>query len=424
MKRALIIAYSFPPAGGSGVQRTSKFVKYLSSFGWKPVVLTRDDKDMPLRDDSLLKDIPEDTKIIRLKSWDFTSLKGIMSLPGKFVSRKILIPDSERLWQLFGGKKAIEIVNEENIDLVYTTSLPYSGHLMGLFLKKRFPNIPWVADFRDEWTNNPYILDNPYNPVRMKIERRMERNVLASADCIVTNTPVMCDNFIKNNSSLNLKEKFFVIPNGYDPDDFSQLDKTKPANDRFTITHTGSLYGRRKPDIFFEAIHQLLEDNRLPRDKILIKLIGSYKVQQMEQLLQKFNLQDVVELYSYMDHDQCINNMVSSDCLLLIEGAGPGAEAFYTGKIFEYIITDRPILAVIPEKGAAAQIIRDTSTGLISDCTDIEKTKENIMSLYEPWLTGTTPVTPNYDEIARYSRKPLTGKLVEVFEKAQKICKG
>lgn len=418
MKRVLIIAHSFPPASGPGVQRTSKFVKYLRSFGWEPVVLTRDDKGLVLKDESLFKDIPEGVRVIRLKAWDFTSLKGIMSLPGKFISRKLMIPDSERLWQTFGNKKAAEVVKKEDIDLVYTTSLPYSSHLMGLYLKKIFPGLPWVADFRDEWTNNPYILDNPYNPVRMSIEKGMEKEVLKTADCLIANTPVMHRNFINNNPSLDLAEKFYTISNGYDPDDFNSLQAVHPDNERFTITYTGSLYGRRKPDIFLEALGQLAGEGGIERDKIHVKLIGNYKVQQLEQLLEKHGVKDLVQILPYMKHDECVRNMMASDCLLLIEGAGPGAEAFYTGKVFEYLTTNKPILAVIPEKGAAAQVIKDTHTGLISDCTDVKGTKENIQKLYKCWLSGNTATDPDNRKIEKYSRKALTGELTKVFAKA------
>ncbi len=452
MKKVLMIAYSFPPAGGPGVQRTSKFVKYLSKYGWEPVILTRSDSNIPLRDDSLFKDIPHDTNIIRTKAWDFSSGKGFIGLFKKFVGRKLLIPDSERLWEIFSRKEARSIIEKHDIRLIYTTSLPYSSHLMGLHLKKRYPHLSWVADFRDEWTNNPYILDNPYNPVRMKLEKRMEKQVLKTADCLIANTPVMLKNFIEKNSDIsNIEQKFFVIPNGYDPDDFlciseiannvnSNLDNTniileasnceltneiKAAvtdkyhnlkNKRFTIIYTGSFYGRRKPDIFFEAIAKLIAENKIERAKINIKLIGNFKIEQIKNLVSRYKLEDVVDVFPYMEHNECIENMQSADCLLLIEGIGPGAEAFYTGKVFEYMIAGKPILAIVPENGAAAQLIRETSTGLISDCNDLEAICKNVEQLYTAWQKGVSIYNPNKEEIKKYDRANLTCELVKVFE--------
>ena len=304
---------------------------------------------------------------------------------GKFISRKLLIPDSERLWEIFSGKTAEKVIESHNIQLIYTTSLPYSSHLMAIHLKKKYPHIPWVADFRDEWTNNPYILDNPYNPIRMSIERKMEKKVLRTADCLITNTPIMLKNFLENNRDItDLKDRFFVIPNGYDPDDFKHVhlgpSSAISSNDSFTITYTGSFYGRRKPDIFFNALGQLIAENKINKDNIHVKLIGNFKTEQIDQILEKYALKGVVDILPYMDHDQCILNMAASDCLLLIEGAGPGAEAFYTGKVFEYMVAGRPILAIIPQHGAAAQLIKETNTGLISDCTDLHATKKILKS--------------------------------------------
>jgi len=436
MKKVLMIAHSFPPAGGPGVQRTSKFVKYLRSYGWEPVILTRDMVNMPLKDESLVKDIPKDISVIRSRAWDLNSTTGIAGLIGKFISRKIMIPDSERLWELFSRKTAEDVIKSHNIRLIYTTSLPYSSHIMAMHLKKKYPDIPWVADFRDEWTNNPYILDNPHNPLRMNIERRMEHKVLQLADYLITNTPIMLKNFIKNNPNMKLEDKFFVIPNGYDHEDFKHLvheqgnsssdskmmsNTTSPCHtthsNKFTITYTGSFYGRRKPDIFFQALGQLVNEGKVDKDKIYIKLIGNFKQEQVKQLTDLHNLNGVVEVFSYMAHDECIQNMTSSDCLLLIEGAGPGAEAFYTGKVFEYMISGRPILAVIPAKGAAAQLIRETATGSISDCTDLNGTKNNIEFLYNSWLEGKNIYFPNKDEIRKYERNTLTAELAKVFDR-------
>ncbi|MCX7920990.1 MAG: glycosyltransferase [Clostridia bacterium] len=416
MKKALIVAYQFPPMGGSGVQRTTKFVKYLRNFGWEPVVFTREVKNMALKDETLLKDIPQDIKILRTSPWDFTEWPGILSLGGKLISRKVLIPDGERLWQIFSRNKAVQAIEHEKFDLIYTTSYPYSDHLMGMYLKERFPNIPWVADFRDEWTNNPYLLDNPHNRFRMNAEKAMERKVLRKADYLITNTPVMLANFLKDDPSL--KDKFTVIPNGYDEEDFKHISSETPHNDKFTLTYTGLLYGRRKPDTFFEATRQLINEGKIDRNKVYIQLIGNFKASYMNELLERFELSGVVNVLPYMKHKECIQKLMQSDGLLLIEGKGPGAEAFYTGKVFEYMNTGRPIMAIIPGKGAAAQLIRDTHTGCVADFDDIAKIKENFLSLYSDWLSGKGAFSPQWDKIRRFERKALTQELSKVFEEA------
>ena len=416
MKKVLVIAYQFPPMGGSGIQRTVKFVKYLRSFGWEPVVFTRELAGMGLKDESMLADIPSGIRVARIASWDFTELSGILKYPGKFFGRKILIPDSERLWQYFGRKKAVSVVKEEGIDLIYTTSYPYSDHLMGLHLKRVLPGIPWVADFRDEWTNNPYLLDNPHNRLRMRLEKGLEKNVLTHADYLIANTPKMLDNFLQNSKDIKgLKDKFCFIPNGYDEEDFAGLPSDMPENHRFTMTYAGLLYGQRKPDTLFEAVRRLIAKRLADAGRIRIKLIGNYKEGYMNKLAESYGLKDVVEVYPYMEHGECLRQLVSSDALLHIEGNGRGSEAFYSGKIFEYMNTGKPVLAIIPAKGAAAQLIRDTRIGLVADSDDVEQAMENIRQLYSGWENKTVNFAPDREKIAGYERKVLTGKLAEVF---------
>jgi glycosyltransferase involved in cell wall biosynthesis len=416
MEKVLIIAYQFPPMGGSGVQRTAKFVKYLRNYGWEPVVLTRKTGKRTLLDESLLKEIPDDIKIIRTSSFDLTEIPVPFNIPGKIIARKILIPDAELLWKRNAIKKAIKILKKEKINTVYTTSYPYSDHMLGLYIKKRFEEVHWVADFRDEWTNNPYLIDNPHYKMRMKIEEKMEEKVLKKADVLITNTPFMKDNFIKNNKKLNLKNRFHVIPNGFDEEDFKGMEQTNLQNKKFTITHTGSLYGRRKPDIFFAALRDLIEKKEVEKDKIEVILIGNLKTAALKNLSLEYSLSDIVSIKDYMPHKECLVSLMNSDALLLLEGAGPGAEAFYTGKIFEYINTGRPILAVIPENGAAASIIKKTGTGIISDSLDTLKTSENILKLYKSWEKGEEIISPVRKEIIKFERKKLTEQLAELLK--------
>lgn len=417
MRKVLMIAHQFPPVGGSGVQRSAKFAKYLPLFGWEPVVLTRDDSKMTLRDTSLLEELPENIEIIRTPACDLTVLPSLLNKVGKFIAWKLLIPDGEVLWMRKALPQALKRVSKGDIEAVYTTSYPYSDHLLGLELKKSFPGIPWIADFRDEWTNNPYLLDNPHMPYRMKKEKEMEREVLTRADALITNTPIMKENFVRLNPGMDLDKRMVVIPNGYDSDDFMDIRQTDKNNSRFTLTYTGALYGRRKPDKIIEAIGKLVSDGIIDKNKIRIRFIGSFKPEVLKNLIERNGLDGAVELVNYMEHQQCIVEMVKSDAMLLIEGGGPGSEAFYTGKIFEYIQTSNPILAVIPAKGAAAEIIRRTGTGIVCDWADEKAIQQGFVALYEAWLKGEKIIDPDNEEIARYDRKALTKSLSELLDK-------
>lgn len=418
MKKVLMIAHQFPPVGGSGVQRTTKFVKYLGNYGWKPFVLTRDIQRLSFRDDSLIKDIPADTKIIRTSPWCLPELPGILSLFGKVIAMKMLIPDGERLWQHFSRKAAVKTITEEKVDVIYTTSFPYSSHLLGVYLKKKFPSTPWIADFRDEWTNNPNVQDFHHNKFRSNTEKKLEAKVLAAADCVITNTPVMAENFI--NGSDSLRQKFFVIPNGYDEEDFAGLSKAAPNNEKFTITYTGLFYGRRKPDTFLDAVRILLSDKSIDKSKFQVNLIGNFKPEYINGVISKYGVGEVVKVLPYMKHKESVQQLIKSDALFLV--AGKGEDAFYLGKIFEYMNTGRPIIAVVPEHGAAAMLINDTNTGYVSDSDDSRKTAENVLKLYQDWLDKSSSLSPDWNKISKFERKVLTEELTKVFEKAINKC--
>jgi len=411
MRKVLMIAHQFPPIGGSGVQRTVKFVKYLPEFGYKCVVFTRQAKNVQLADDTLYLDIPADTVIYRTKAWDFSEWFFPLNLAGKFLRRRVLIPDGERFWEHFSIKKAIQIVKDENIQILYSTSQPFSTHLLALEIKKKYPEIPWVADFRDEWTNNAFVKAYNYNPIRIKKEKHMERRVFEIADCVVINTPFMRDNSIRDNP--DLAHKFRVIPNGYDREDFDGIAEGEP-NDKFTLTYTGLIYGNTSPETVFKALSTLLCEKIIDPAKIKICFAGRFKDNYLTQMAKAYGVLEIIEILPYLSHKESIRQLMMSDALLLL--LGKGTDAIYTGKLMEYINTGKPILATIPANGAAAALIKETGTGFVADCDDIETTARHIQTLYESWLAGKKPISPNIELISRYERRELTKELADVFD--------
>ena len=412
MEKVLIIANQFPPMGGSGVQRSVKFVKHLRSFGYDPIVFTRKTEKAKLIDNTLLKDVPEGVKIIRTKAYESSEIEGMLKIPFKILS-KIMIPDSARIWFEKSKKQAIELIKKENIKIIYTTSAPYSDHLLGLYIKNNMPNIKWVADFRDEWTNNPYTLDNPHNPIRTKIEKNMEKEVLIKADALITNTPVMRENFIKNN---NISGKnFYVIPNGYDEEDFLNMDFTKANNDSFTMVYTGALYGRRKPDNFFKAIKNLKDKKMIEENSLKIKLIGNYHKDKLQAQIDSLNLTKEIEIIGYVPHNECIKYQLSCDALVLIEGSGVGANAFYTGKIFEYMNTKRPVVAILPD-GVAKDLVLESKIGLVANTDSVSEIEDVILTYYKKWQQNSLNFEPDFVIIEKFERKKLTKDLANIFD--------
>lgn len=416
-ENVLMIAYQFPPMGGSGVQRTSKFVKNLPSFGYNPIVLTRDTKDVSLIDETLLKDIGEDVKIYRTKAYDKSDSVSKSAIFSKVLARKVLIPDQARLWEKSLHKLSLEIIKNHNIKVIYSTSYPYSDHLLGLHIKKTMgDSIKWVVDFRDEWSNNPYTKDNPHSKSRTEKEFLMEKEVLQYADVVIANTPVMRQNFIDiHNVSTERQKDFYTIPNGYDIDDFEGLNREPVKTGKFTITYTGALYGRRKPNYFFQAVKELVEENLIDKDKLLINFIGNYKKDELMANVSSFNISEYVKIYDYMPHVEALKMLLNSNALLLIEGGGVGADAFYTGKVFEYMYTNRPVIAVLP-KGCAADIVEETRIGRVSHFDDVKQTKENILYYYNMWKNDEKFDSQNFDLIKTFERRELTKSLAGIFD--------
>ncbi|WP_461811871.1 glycosyltransferase family 4 protein [Faecalimonas sp.] len=414
MKKVLMIACSFPPLGGPGVQRSVKFVKYLKEFGYEPIVFTRECKNEEIIDKTLLKDIPEGTKVVRTKDYIYTNMNGILKIPGKVVSR-IMIPDYAAIWWKRVKKQAQEIIEREHIELIYSTSAPYSDHLLALYLKKKNPQLKWVADFRDEWTKNPYLEEDKLYKFKIAKERRMETEVLNSANAVIANTPIMKEHFLEGRK--HLENKFFVIPNGFDKDDFKGYSKiAKMNNEKMTLTYTGALYGRRKPDTFFDAISQLIEEGKISKNKIAVRLVGNYNLEEINAKINKYNLQSVITIVGLLPHDECIQEQLACDALVLIEGSGKGAEAFYTGKLFEYMNTNKPILALLPEKGVAAELVRESNVGIVASVDCVKEIKSNIVKFYQQWENEGIVYQPKREVVEKYDRKKLTKQLSEIFE--------
>ncbi len=418
MEKVLIVANEFPPMGGAGVQRTTKFVKYLPKFGYEPIVITKEHVS-DLTDSTLLEDLPKELKIYRLKPYDTVNRKGFLRLPFKFIGTRLLSPDSEYFWYYFNKDKVAEIIKKENINIIYTTSFPYSSHLMGLYIKRLFPSIRWVTDFRDEWTNNPYHLDSWHKRVKLKFEKKKELEVTNECDFLITNTPFMLENFVKDNPALIGRSTY--IPNGYDEEDFVGLSDSRDGKDKFVITYTGSLYGRRNLIEFLEGLKIAIDNNKIDKNKLEIRIVGNIYQEVLEEYAKKYDLVKNMKSFGYLPHRESIQMLYNSDILLLVIGKGKGSKNFYTGKIFEYIKVNRPILAIVPEDGAAAQVINETNTRTVVDPEDINGVSIALEKYYNSCIEGKLTHEPKWDKIKIYSRESQAKQLSEILKVANNI---
>ncbi|WZL81803.1 glycosyltransferase [Vallitaleaceae bacterium 9-2] len=409
--KTLFIANIFPPMGGSGVQRSTKFVKYFKGLEIEPIVLTREcDQE---QDVTLFEDVPNDTKIIRTKAYDFTQWPQPFALFGKVIARKILIPDADYVWYKKSLQRAIELIKEEKIECIYSTSYPYSDHLLARDIKRHFPKIPWIADFRDEWSMNPYIIDKKYSQYRTRREKAMEESVAKECDYFIANTRIMHENFLSMYPYLDKKST--IITNGFDEEDFSHIDKEYQRQEKFRIVHPGVIYGNRKIDKILKAMKELIDEKIVDKKDVEFKFIGDIKKDVILEEGKRFGLDDVMICPGYMSHKETILELNKAEVLLLILREGEGGRNIAPGKIYEYINSNRPILALAPKDGVAAEIVDKTNTGIVCATTDVAEIKKGLEKLYKGWKNNEFHIRPNYDIINNYSRKTLTQRLSEVI---------
>jgi len=432
LKKVLIITYYWPPSGGGGVQRWVKFVKYLREFGWEPVVFTPENPERPSFDNSLLKDIPENIQVIKNKIWEpfgiyktLTGKKTSDKMQTAFLSEKkskigalenlfiwirgnLFIPDARRFWIKPSVKYLSKFLSNNSIDVIVTTGPPHSAHMIGLFLKYKF-NIPWLADFRDPWTNIDYYNELKLSKRADKIHHKLEKEVLKTANEVVVISPGMANEF-----SNIIPKDYKVIPNGYDADDINEYDSTEPKSGKFSLAHIGSLTKTRNPKNLWIALSQIVSEDANFASNLEIHNIGKLDINALESI-KYYKLEKYLKQTDYMPHDEVVNEQQKATLLLLLVNDTPNAKLILTGKIFEYLVSGTPIICIAPTDGDAANVIRETSCGTSYGFDNILKLKEDLLNLYIKFKKG--ELVSDCNNIKKYERKHLTEKMSLLLDK-------
>jgi len=432
MKKALIITYYFPPSGGSGVQRTLKFVKYLQAFGWTPVVLTARDADYPAYDETLCAEIPAEIAVYRAPLFEpyrlyrtFTGRSAQESTDiatltldeqhkrkwseriSEFIRASFFIPDARIGWLYPAYRLGKKIIKEENIQLIFSSAPPYTCHLIGRKLK-RATGLPWVADFRDSWIG--WLSTPQWRPAPARaLEKRMEKNVLHEANRILTVSMGVKEDLLSRNPDCK-DGRWHLLANGYDAADFENIPGlAKPAG--ITITYTGSMYGNRNPHYLIKAL-ELLRQTGHPRVASLrIRLVGRAGAAILQEIAAS-NVADLFEYIPYVKHRESLAYLQSGDAALLIIDDAPANRGILTGKIYEYIGARIPILALAPE-GEAAQLIREYSLGWVVPPND----PQAIAEILDQAMLEIAQGTRVPDSAAQvYERRAQTQQLAAVFD--------
>lgn len=437
-KKILIISYYWPPAGGPGVQRWLKFVKYLPDFGWEPTVFIPENPSYPIVDETLQKDVPKNLKMIKTKIWEPYQLAEKFGKDNKkfkagqfdvgenqswkaklsiFVRGNFFIPDARVFWVKPSVEFLEKYLKANHYDVLVTTGPPHSLHLIGLNLKKKLPDLKWIADFRDPWTEISYYKHLKLTKIADKKHRKLESEVFKNADVTLATSYTDAENFRKNGANA------FCITNGFDVDASTTLSMTEenskilPLSNsitKFTLSYIGVLEQLRNPEILWETLNDLVEENADFKNDFQLKFVGRLDdkiLQKIENSALKSNLTNL----GYQTHDVALKHMQDSTVLLMTNFPQESSKGIIPGKIFEYLATGKTILSFGPKDADVEKILNETKAGKHFGYDEKENLKKFILESYENWKSGT--LNQNAENIEQFSRKNLTQKLVDLMNK-------
>ncbi len=419
MKKVLIIAYYFPPLGGSGVQRTLKFVKYLPQYGWEPTVLTIGSTAYYAKDESLLKEIEAlNIRVIRTQSTDPNAVlhknnKEIVKMPKEgtrkfltYMSDMFFIPDNKIGWKKHAVKAASELLKKEKFDVLYATAPPVTDFLIGVELKKRF-KVPLVIDYRDSWIDYPYKYYP--TPLHRLLHYRKEKNVVHKSDMILTTSRHVKEELIQRHKFLGYND-ITILSHGFDPADLQVPNKSVlPHTEKMRFTYSGMFYGTITPVYFLQAFAKVMKEQPRLRGRIEACFVGLFRPEHIN-LVNQLGLQNSVNLLGYLEHKEAVKYLLASDVLWLINQD----DLMTPGKLYEYIGTGKKILGCVT-KGYLRTTIEDAG-GTCVEPTNVDAIAAAIVQLFEQYerkeLHGA-----RQDVIDKYNREKLTGELAKVFTK-------
>jgi galactitol-specific phosphotransferase system IIB component len=424
-KKVLIITYYWPPAGGPGVQRWLKFVKYLPDFGVQPIVYVPENPTYPIVDTNLIKEVSDKAIVLKQKIFEPYQLASFFSknktkkissgiIPNQkkqsfldklflLIRGNLFIPDARFLWVKPSVSYLEKYIVENNIDTIITSGPPHSLHLIGLQLKQKL-DLKWFADFRDPWTTIGYHKSLRLSNYATEKHKMLERKVLNTADTIIVTSKTTKTEFQAITS-----KPIAVITNGYDVENV----ETQVLDTKFSLAHIGSFLSERNPMILWESLVELINEVPDFKSYLEIKLIGAVSQEVLETISQ-FGLDSYLNNLGYVSHGEAIAHQRKSQVLLLIEIDSQDTKSIIPGKLFEYMVSNRPIVAIGPKNSDFAEIITTTNTGVFFNYSEKVKLKSVILDFYNEFLQG--KLQANGVGLQQYSRKNLTKELAYLIK--------
>ncbi len=426
-KKILIITYYWPPAGGPGVQRWLKFVKYLPDFGWKPTVFIPENPSYPIVDDTLEEDVAENLDIIKTKIWEpyqiaelfgkdnkkfkagqfdvgeNQSLKSRLSI---WIRGNFFIPDARVFWVNPSVNYLKKYLQENHIDALVTTGPPHSVHLIGLKLKKIFPDLKWIADFRDPWTEISYYQHLKLTKFADRKHRNLEQKVFENADITLATSYTDAANFKKKGANA------VCITNGFDADNQTSKTENPEPSTQFTLSYIGVLEQLRNPQVLWRVLNDLIKENDDFRKNFQLKFVGRIDDRILDKITSS-ELNNSVKNLGYLPHSEANLEMQNSDLLLVTNFPEDQSKGIIPGKIFEYLATEKQIISFGPKESDVKRILEETGAGKHFSYDDYESLKAFILEKFNDWKSGN--ISSNTENIEQFSRKNLTKTLAEIL---------
>ena len=410
--------------------RWAKMSKYISDFGWELVIYTPSENEVAVYDESLLKEIPSHLEIIKTPIWEpydlyksflgrkkkeklysgFINEKKKETLPQKisvFIRGNFFIPDARMFWIKPSIRFLKKYLRDHHVDAIISTGPPHSMHMIADVLH-RSTGIPWIADFRDPWTNIDFYKDLRLTKWGDARHRKLEKRILHNASKVVAVTWRMSDEF----KELSGRDDIAVILNGFDDADYPSNQSATLDKD-FTLVHVGSMNKDRNPEVLWKAIQQALIASPELKGKLKIKLIGPVDFSVRESI-ERFGLDEHTTFIEFVPHTEAVRLQQQAQILLLLINDAPSSLAIIPGKLYEYLGAGRPILSIGPPESDSAKVIRMANGGVVHDYKDVEGIKKRILEYFilykEEKLSGSAK------EIEQFTRRHMAGEFAKLLE--------
>lgn len=423
-KKVLIVTYYWPPAGGPGVQRWLKFAKYLPEFGWEPIIYTPENPSYPLVDETLTKEVPKDLKIVKTKIWEPYQIAEKFSKSNKkfkggqfdvgknqsfvsklsiFIRGNFFIPDARKFWVKPSIKFLKNYLEENHIDTIVTTGPPHSLHLIGLGLKKELPDLKWIADFRDPWTEISYYKHLKLTSESDRKHRQLEKSVFENADLTLATSYTDAENFRKNGANA------VCVTNGFDKENTSNTLGVTNGKLKFTVSYVGVLEQLRNPENLWKALQELCKKHPDFAKDFELKFVGRVDDKILSKIENSILKTNILNL-GYLAHNESMKEMENSDLLLITNFPDESSKGIIPGKLFEYLATGKKIISFGPKDADVETILNKTKAGKHFDYSESLEIQSFIFSLFEEWKIGKS--IQNSADINDFSRRELTKELV------------